>query len=451
MGFEMSRGTILAIDDERNIRHLIRNELGVEGFEVTTAKTGEEGLSILEKRHFDVLLLDIRLPEMDGLQVLRKIRGRVPRPEVIMITGYGDIETAVESMKLGARDYITKPFKLSELLALINQIIDENNRLNAGARRTPDGAGEQNARFVICPSPTMREVYDLLERVAATDVTVLIQGETGVGKDVLARQVHYASPRRDRPLVVVDCGLLNENLAESELYGHTKGAFSGANESKKGLVEESHTGTIFFDEIGNIELEMQKKFLRFLETKKFRRLGETREREVDSRIVLATNVNLSEAAAKGTLRKDLFYRMDVICIPVPPLREHPGDVGALARYFLDLSGFDEARKTISPDAMTVLKQYGWPGNIRELRSVVVKAAVLSKSRVIERDDLPSHMLARSRHAPAETDSKSLEDLEKEHIMKVLEDTGGNQSQAAQILGINRKTLYKKIHKHGLFR
>ncbi len=447
----MSRGTILAIDDERNIRHLIRNELGVEGFDVTTAKTGEEGLSILDKRNFDVLLLDIRLPEMDGLEVLRKIRGRAPRPEVIMITGYGDIETAVQSMKLGARDYLTKPFKLSELLALIAQIIDENSRLNVGTRKASDAGDEHHARFVLCPSSAMREVYDLLERVAATDVTVLIQGETGVGKDVLARHIHHASPRKDRPLVVVDCGLLNENLAESELYGHTRGAFSGANDSKKGLVEESHTGTIFFDEIGNIELEMQKKFLRFLETKKFRRLGETREREVDSRIVLATNVNLSEAAAKGTLRKDLFYRMDVICIPVPPLREHSDDVGHLARHFLDLSGFDEERKTISPEALAVLKQYGWPGNIRELRSVVVKAAVLSKARVIQQDDLPSHMLARSRHAPCEADAKSLEDLEKEHIMKVLEDTGGNQSQAAQILGINRKTLYKKIHKHGLFR
>jgi transcriptional regulator with PAS, ATPase and Fis domain len=196
---------------------------------------------------------------------------------------------------------------------------------------------------------------------------------------------------------------------------------------------------------------MQKKFLRFLETKKFRRLGETREREVDSRIVLATNVNLSEAAAKGTLRKDLFYRMDVICIPLPPLREHPEDVELLARHFLDLGGFGKESKTISPQAVSVLRQYAWPGNIRELRSVIVKAAVLSKSNVIDRDDLPSHMVSRSRHTPVQTDPKSLEDLEKEHIMRVLADTGGNQSKAAEILGINRKTLYKKIHKHGLFR
>ncbi len=441
----------MAIDDERNIRHLIRNELGLEGFEVATAKTGEEGLKVLEKQNFDVLLLDIRLPKMDGLEVLRKVRLRVPRPEVIMITGYGDIQTAVESMKLGARDYITKPFKLAELQALVTQITNENHRLNTGTRRDATGTEEKNGRFVMCPSPVMKEAYDLVERVAPTDVTVLIQGETGVGKDVLARHIHSSGPRKDRPFVVVDCGLLNENLAESELYGHTKGAFSGANEPKKGLVEESQSGTIFFDEIGNIELEMQKKFLRFLETKKFRRLGETKEREVDSRIVLATNVNLSEAAAKGTLRKDLFYRMDVICIPLPPLREHTEDVELLARHFLDLGGFGEESKTISSEAMAVLKQYAWPGNIRELRSVVIKAAVLSKSRVIDRDDLPVHMISRSRHAPVLADPKSLEDLEREHIIRVLADTGGNQSKAAEILGINRKTLYKKIHKHGLFR
>ena len=447
----MNRGSILAIDDERNIRRLIKNELGLEGFDVTTAKSGEDGLKVIEKRAFDVMLLDIRLPEMDGMEVLRRVRTRTPRPEVIMITGHGDIQTAVESMKLGARDYITKPFKLSELIALVTQIANENQRANADIRLGFSREERKNGGFVVFTSSVMKEVYDLMERAAPTDVTVLIQGETGVGKDVMARQLHYASLRKDRPFVVVDCGLLNENLAESELYGHTRGAFSGASEPKKGLVEESDSGTLFFDEIGNIELEMQKKFLRFLETKRYRRLGETREREVDSRIVLATNVNLSEAAAKGTMRKDLFYRMDVICVSVPPLREHPEDVEPLARHFLDLSGFKEDRKRVSPEAMTVLRQYGWPGNIRELRSAIVKAAVLSESPVISPEDLPSHVFVRSRRSPVEADPKSLEDLEREHIMRVLADTGGNQSRAAEILGINRKTLYKKIHKHGLLR
>ncbi len=445
----MNSGRLLAIDDEQNIRRLLRNELGLEGYEVATAKTGEEGLKLLNEGSFDLLLLDIKLPKMSGLELLRIVRKRISSPPVIMITGYGDIQTAVESMKLGARDYITKPFKLSELLAVIKQVIGEgatkdNNHSGAGGT-----VEDETAAHVVCPSRTMQDLYGLAERVALTDVTVLVQGETGVGKDVMARFLYSRSKRRERPFVVVDCGLLNENLAESELYGHTKGAFSGAKDQKKGLVEESHTGTIFFDEIGNIELEMQKKFLRFLETKRFRRLGETKEREVDSRIILATNLNLNDAARKGTLRSDLLYRMDVVCIAVPSLRERPEDIGPLARHFLDTQNFEGRPRSISPEAASILREYPWPGNIRELRSVMIKASIFSRSQTIEAEDLPSHVVGgRKKQLPS--CPRSLEDLEREHIMKVLEDTGGNQSKAAEILGINRKTLYKKIHKHQLF-
>jgi transcriptional regulator with PAS, ATPase and Fis domain len=294
----------------------------------------------------------------------------------------------------------------------------------------------------------MGEVYDLADRVADADVTVLIQGETGVGKDVLAVRIHVNSRRKDNPFVVVDCGLLNQNLAESELYGHSKGAFSGASEVKQGLVEKSQGGTIFFDEIGNIELDMQKKFLRFLETKKFRRLGETKEKQVDSRIILATNLDLNEAAQKGIMRRDLFYRMDVICIRIPPLRDRAEDIAPLARHFLELNRGDKQPNEISPEALMVLTEYTWPGNIRELRSAITKATIFSKSDVITPEDLPAHILTDKK--PLQSPPKSLEDLEKDHIVKVLEDTGGNQSKAAEILGINRKTLYKKIHKYQLF-
>jgi DNA-binding NtrC family response regulator len=444
----MSRARILAIDDEKNIRHLIKNELTLEGLEVTTAKSGEEGLRLFKEKRFDVVLLDIRLPKMTGIEVLRNLKQKSPHTEVIMITGYGDIQTAVESMKLGARDYITKPFKLSELLAIVNEVAAEDGRYKELRTEHLGYSADGGPCFVGCPSREMREVYNLADRVAATDVTVLIQGETGVGKDVLAARIHLQSSRKANSFVVVDCGLLNQNLAESELYGHTKGAFSGASETKQGLVERSHEGSIFFDEIGNIELDMQKKFLRFLETKKFRRLGETKERQVDSRIILATNSDLNDAVQKGIMRRDLFYRMDVICIRIPPLRNRAEDIAPLARHFLEMNPGNKQPKEISPEALMALAEYTWPGNIRELRSVITKATIFSKSALITPEDLPAHILTDKK--PLLSPPKSLEDLEKDHIVKVLQDTGGNQSKAAEILGINRKTLYKKMHKYQLF-
>ncbi len=443
----MGRARILAIDDEQNIRRLIRDELGLEGFYVETASSGEEGLEKLNGQSFDVVLLDIKLPDLNGIEVLRKISPRIPPPEVIMITGYGDIQSAVQSMKLGARDYITKPFKLRELLALISQIMEENGKSRYPKSSAADVHTECDPSIVVCRSPKMQQIYGLVDKVAATDVTILIQGETGVGKDVLARRIYAQSSRNDRPFVVVDCGLLSENLAESELYGHNRGAFSGAKQHKKGLVEEAEGGTIFFDEIGNIGLELQKKFLRFLETKKFRRLGETRERQADTRIVLATNMNLTDAVQRGNLRKDLLYRMDVICVNIPPLREHPEDVPHLANHFLAENALTDGPMQLSRSALDVLTAYPWPGNVRELRSVIVKAMIFAQSRVIRPEDLPSHVVSEKKCIRC--DPKSLEDLEKDHIINVLEETGGNQSRAAEILGINRKTLYKKIHKYQL--
>ncbi|MGQ9920836.1 MAG: sigma-54-dependent transcriptional regulator [Desulfobacca sp.] len=437
----MSAGRILAIDDEQNIRHLISNELSLEGFEVVTAKTGEEGLRLVEKKQFDLVLLDIRLPKMNGIEVLKRLKPRYPQLKVIMITAYGDIQTAVESMKLGAVDYITKPFKLVELIALLKQI------LGASPVAAPAEIGSQvpaaaNSAFVRCPSQAMQEIYGLLERVAQTDKTVLIQGETGVGKDVIARLIHDLSPRASGPFVVVDCGTLNQNLAESELYGHIKGAFSGATERKSGLVEKSHGGSLFLDEIGNIELELQKKFLRFLETKHVRRLGETRESYVDTRIILATNLDLQEAVHRGSMRHDLFYRMSVFHIHIPPLRKRQEDIPVLARHFLSLDKTMHGPTKISPEALATLAGYSWPGNVRELRAVINKAMIYATSDTITPADLPSEL----RRVVPIVSPKTLEDMEREYILTVLERTGGNQSEAAKILGINRKTLYKKIHK-----
>lgn len=444
----MKHAQVLVIDDENNIRHLLKNELTAEGFKVVSAKTGEEGLSLATGQVFDIIFLDIKLPKMSGIEVLRTLKQKSSRSEIIMITGYGDIGTAVESMKLGARDYITKPFKLAEILALIDQILREGDMGQDGGPNQDKRTNLFDPGFVVCPSIEMAKVYSMVEKVGPSDATVLIQGETGVGKDVVARLVHEWSPRKNKPFVVVDCGLLNQNLAESELYGHGKGAFSGASETKNGLVEKSHLGTIFFDEIGNLEQDMQKKFLRFLETRKFRRVGETREREVDTRTILATNLNLKEAAQRGLLRPDLFYRMDVITIQVPPLRDRKEDIPVLAPHFAKRDSAPNKNGKISREAIVALTEYSWPGNIRELRSVITKASLFSESDEIQVDDLPQHVLANQKNRVSSP--KSLEDLERDHIIRILQQTGGNQSSAAQILGINRKTLYKKIHKYRLF-
>jgi two-component system, NtrC family, response regulator AtoC len=444
----MSLGNVLAVDDEQNIRRLIRNEFTLEGYEVTTAKSGEEGLTLIEQNQFDVVLLDIKLPKLNGLDVLKKIKEISNSTEVIMITGYGDIQTAVSSLKLGALDYVTKPFKLDDLLASVQKAVSDSRAKNLQPSDIFSERPSRTKKFVICPSPAMQSVYQMVRRVAKTDHTILIHGETGVGKDVLARQIHDQSLRQDGPFVVVDCGLLTHNLAESELYGHRKGAFSGATEVKIGLVEKSHMGSLFLDEIGNIDLELQKKFLRFVETRRFRKVGETKEQHVDTRIMLATNLDLQKATKEGTLRSDLFYRITEFTIVIPPLRERPDDVLALADYFLQNLPHAGAKMELSKDAQAILASYPWPGNIRELRAVISKCSLLTDSDVIQPDDLPAHMKARHYESPHK--SKTLEDMEKEHIINVLAETEGNQTKASEILGINRKTLYKKIHRYKIF-
>jgi len=444
----MIQGRVLAIDDEQNIRHLIQNEFSLEGLAVTTADSGEEGLKLFDSNRFDVVLLDINLPQLNGVEVLKRLKQKAPRTEVIMITGYGDVKSAVESLKQGARDYITKPFKLDEVLALVKQAIRESSHSAQSQPVDVAQDSEEKLEYIKCPSHAMQPAYELANKVADTDITLMIQGETGTGKDIMARQIHRQSGRRNGPFVTLDCGLLTQNLAESELYGHRKGAFSGATERKLGLVEKSNRGTLFLDEIGNIDLELQKKFLRFLEKRKFRRVGETQESEVDTRIILATNMDLQEALKRGDLREDLFYRMDVIQIYLPPLRERLEDIACLARHFLQSDALKRGPQRISDEALRVLASYPWPGNLRELKSVVNKASILAESDVILPEDLPSH-LAVSREVQRRC-SRTLKDIEKEHIINVLDKTGGNQSKASEILGINRKTLYKKIHKYKIF-
>ncbi|MDJ0784222.1 MAG: sigma-54 dependent transcriptional regulator [Desulfosarcinaceae bacterium] len=444
----MAIGKILAIDDEKHIRHLIESEFSIEGFAVTTAGSAETGLRRFEEDHFDVVFLDIKLPEMDGIEALKRLKQKSSATDIIMITGHGDIASAVTSMKLGARDYVTKPFKLDELLTLTKQTVADRKRCDAGPAHKAGAICRTQSNVVRCPSPAMAEVYAAVERVAPKNVSVLIQGETGVGKDVLASHIHQRSARHQEAFVVLDCGLLNQNLAESELYGHRKGAFSGAGERKLGLVELSHHGTLFLDEIGNIDLNLQKKFLRFIETGRFRRVGETKENQVDTRLILATNVDLYDAVQKGQLRQDLLYRMDVFSITIPPLRRRRDDIPVLAAKMVEVYSDGGADRDISGEAMEILCQYDWPGNIRELRSVITKALIFGDTDVISACDLPRHVTANRKLSGRKP--KTLEEMEKNHIIAVLAETAGNQSKAAELLGINRKTLYKKIQKYKIF-
>jgi DNA-binding NtrC family response regulator len=442
------RGRILAIDDESNIRRLLADELEQEGFQVTTAATGEQGLALADRERFDLALVDLILPDMSGIDVVRSIRRMSSPVDAIVITGHGDIDGAVQSMKLGALDFITKPFKLRELIPIIDQAVRQKQALEQSAY--PDSLiGDRNRQGIVCPSPAMQDIYRQIGRVAPTDATVLIQGETGVGKDVIAREIHARSRRITKPYIVVDCGMLNGNLAESELYGHKKGTFSGASDNKTGLVAAAEGGTLFLDEIGNIDLEVQKKFLRFIETKMYRRLGDTAESIIDARVILATNMQLTDAARKGTFRPDLLYRLDVICIHIPPLRSRPEDIPALAEHFLKASsGPDNVPVRISSQAMDLLQRYPWPGNARELRSVIFKTFLFASSPVIEPKDLP-HFIA-SKKQEMEQFEKTLGEVEKDHILQVLHKVRGNQCKAAKVLGINRRTLFNKIRKHDIF-
>jgi DNA-binding NtrC family response regulator len=443
------RGRILAIDDEVNIRRLLTNELEQEGFKVITAETGEQGLALVEKERIDLALVDLRLPGMGGIEVIKNLRGMPFPPETIVITGHGDIEAAVQSMKLGVREFITKPFKLSELVRVVQQTMKEKQVPDSAGTSRPATVVHQGGGAVYCPSPAMQNVYQQIRRVAPTDATVWILGETGVGKDVIANEIHLHSRRKEKPYVVVDCGLLNGNLAESELYGHRRGAFSGASENKTGLVAAADGGTVFLDEIGNIDFELQKKLLRFLETKRYRRVGDISETPVDTRIILATNMPLADAARKGTFRADLLYRLDVVCIRIPPLRNRPEDIPVLVEHFLKPnSELTHSPVRISSEVMDVLTKYPWPGNVRELRSVIFKTIILASSSIIKPEDLPC--LVASQDSTTEQFSRSLSDVEKDHIVQVLQQLGGNQSKAAQVLGINRRTLYNKIRRYDIF-
>jgi len=441
------------IDDDEGMRDACRQLLERERYIVYLAETGEEGLQILRKEDFDLVIADLKLPGISGIDVLKRSREENPDVPVIMITGYATVETAVEAMKLGAFDYLVKPFSADELRVVVKKALNNRKLILENIYLKQELALRMEHDFVVGESSAMQVVMELVRKVSATDTTVLITGESGTGKEVVARMIHKLSDRKDNPFVVVDCGALVENLFESELFGHEKGSFTGAIATKHGRFEIANGGTIFLDEVSNISLNIQAKLLRVIQEKEVTRVGSSRTIKIDVRIIAATNKDLSEYVKQNKFREDLYYRLNVVPINIPPLRFRKGDIPLLAMHFLEKYN-KKVKKNIvgiSKQAMKALIEYDWPGNVRELENTIERAVVLSKSNVIEPADLIYHGLSVKgvQFNPLVTGFKSLEEIEKEYIGRMLEAFHNNKSKVAEMLGIDRKTLRAKMKKYNL--
>jgi DNA-binding NtrC family response regulator len=442
---------ILIIDDDESIRDSCSQVLKKERYSVKTAKDGSEGLKVFKKEFFHTVLLDLKLPGLDGMEILSRIKEKYADTPVIIITGYASIESAVEAMKRGAFNYLTKPFSPDQLRIAIKKALDSRKLFieNIYLREVLERQSEFG--MVLGKSEAMEKILDIVRRVSSSESTVLITGESGTGKELLAREIHNHSPRQKAPFIVVDCGALVETLFESELFGHIKGSFTGAHETKHGRFEVANGGTIFLDEISNISLNIQAKLLRVIQEREITRVGSSRPIKVDIRILAATNENLADSVTKGKFREDLFYRLSVVPIHLPPLRERKEDIPYLIEHFLQKYN-KRARKNIasvSPEVKKALMQYDWPGNIRELENTIERAVVLSKSDEIKLNDLVYHGISSSTSLfhPVGGKYKLLEDVEKEYIKTVLQAEHGNKSKTSRILGIDRKTLLAKIKKY----
>jgi two-component system nitrogen regulation response regulator NtrX len=446
--------TILIVDDEPSIRTSLEGVLEDEGYRVISASDGYGALKIVEEEMPDLVILDIWMPGLDGIETLKRMRELHRSLEVIMISGHGTIETAVTATKLGAFDFIEKPLSLEKTLVTIQnafnyrQLRDENLILRQKAKGKYNLTGE---------SPAIRELRETIERVAPTQATVLIGGENGTGKELVARAIHHLSPRNARPLVEVNCAAIPEDLIESELFGHERGAFTGARERRRGRFDLAHNGTLFLDEIGDMSLKTQAKTLRILEEKRFERVGGTKTIQVDVRIIAATNKDLKQEIAEGWFREDLYYRLNVIPVHVPPLRDRTEDIPLLVEDFLEEFALESSieRKQISDEIIPMMQRYPWPGNVRELKNFVERLVILVPDNVIELHHLPSSFVLRSDQAAASSalDQPNFKaarvQFEKEYLQKKLEEHRWNVSQTAEAIGIERSHLHRKIKAYGV--
>jgi two-component system, NtrC family, response regulator AtoC len=443
---------VLVVDDEAVVRNGIAQVLSGQNLEVRTATHGAEALEMMAAAPAEVVLLDIKMPGLDGKDVLKTIRREYPATQVIMITGYPDVEGAVECMKQGAMDYLTKPFRIDELETVVKKALDSGREGPGASPAAEEGAEEPGIASIIGHSPAMQQVFAKIRRAAPSDSTVLLTGESGTGKELVARAIHELSPRADKEFVPVDCSALVETLLESELFGHVKGSFTGAHQTKHGLFELADHGTFFFDEITNLSLNIQAKLLRVIQEREFMKVGSQRRTKLDIRIIASSNRVLAEAIKEGSFREDLYYRLSVIPIHLPPLRERTGDIALLAEHFLNKYSQKANRqpKEISSRAMKMLCAYSWPGNVRELEHTMERIIILEDGDVILPEHLPSFISQRRGEFQVFSDEDhTLEELEKRYIQFILRRTKGKRQEAARILGINRKTLGQRIKKFNL--
>lgn len=455
---------VLAVDDEEVVCESIRRVLTGEGYHVRTTTSSKEGVELLRREHFDLLLLDIKMPEMDGIEVLRRARDVSPETEVLIVTGYATIDTAVEAIKLGAFDYLEKPVSPPQLLVATARALERKHLVDLTQRLRSELETRYSVGNVICSSPGMRKVMQLVGRVAPTTSTVLVTGATGTGKDVIARAIHYNSARKDGPFVVADCASLTESLLESELFGHVRGAFTGAVKDRKGLAETARGGTLFLDEISTISPGVQGSLLRLIQEHEVRPVGSDKAVPVDVRLIAATNQDLQEMVDEGSFREDLFYRLSVFSIRIPPLRERTEEIPLLAHHFVKgfAEDFGKSIDAITPQAMAVLEAHDWPGNVRELEHAMERAVLLADGRSIDLDSIPATgehhsvtwsdvpdnaaSLARQKQ---ELRAAAVDRAERLFVIKALRKASWNVSQAARDVDMARPNLHALMRKHGI--
>jgi len=454
----MSDARILVVDDEPGMRSLLSKALGREGYAVSAFEKGEDALVSVYEGEYDLAVLDIQMPGMDGIELLKKLRDRDPELNVVMITAYGSIQSAIDAMRLGAYDYLTKPFEMEEIKLVVEKALEHERLLSENRLWREELSHNYRFTGIIGKSPKMDEVYDLVERVAASNASVLIEGESGTGKELIARSIHYNGKRAERPLVALNCAALAEGVLESELFGHEKGSFTGAIKRKIGRFEMADKGTLFLDEIGDIPVPTQIKLLRVLQEHELERVGGEKTIKVDVRIIAATNRDLMAAVREGRFREDLYYRLNVVNILIPPLRERREDIPELAAHFLKKFAKASGKRItgIEAAAMDALVRYEWPGNVRELENIIERAVVLENRGTVGLSSLPMNITGEtgassgiSIPAGGGNLTEVLEDIERQLIIKALDDNKGSQTAAASSLGLKRSTLRYKLEKYGL--